>query len=168
MMKQLFTILCSLTFIGFCYGQKVIKEFDNQNYTTRITSVDTALVICTYYDSKKVFEFITYDGSVDTVLTAEFNGDGIPDFVIEDRYCDGSEIIGYISEHNQVFKKVLIYTSAAGEECDDLSSIDQENFVYMKFEDVNSDGNQEVLMNHMQIDGELKAFSCSDTISLIK
>ncbi len=86
------------------------KTLHFENYTFVIgfdSSQNSSLVL--YYGNKEIYSPKHYDGVYDTVMLANLNNDGIPDFLVSYQFEDGATLYGYISRSTAIFKEIIVF-----------------------------------------------------------
>ena len=109
-----YTVLNDNRFVGgFEYEtQKKIKpkilHFENYTFVIGVDSSQNSSLVF-YYGNKEIFSPSHSDGAYDTVMFANLNNDGIPDFLVSYQFEDGATLYGYISSSTTTFKEVTLF-----------------------------------------------------------
>ncbi len=116
-----------------------------------------------YYENKEILYETAPDGLYDTVMIANLNNDGIPDFLIEYAFEDGATLLGLLSKTKTLFIERQLRDEISDYYCGDIG--DTSNYIIpLIISDVNHDGKDEVIINSVKMNGKSFGISCTDTI----
>jgi len=139
--------------------------FHFDNYTCISGATDSCCAyLALFLDRKEVFykKLDSSEGLFDTVMTANLNNDGVPDFIIICNWEDGSDLSALISKSKTSFTEKQfgdiseIYCTATGDTIQHLQPL--------LIKDINNDGKDEIIVNLAKYNDLLIANSCTDTI----
>lgn len=103
---------------------------------------------------------------MDTIQLVNLNSDNIPDFFVEDKYCDGTDLYALVSVTPYSFVKYHITDLIEGDFCAELQNKDISEIETTYLKDINNDGYYEILLYHLIQDERRIGISCSDTVNL--
>lgn len=157
---------------GVEYGRKLkiepkFYEFGDYLFVTGFTNRSSSMGM--FYQQKQIRFDSAIDSALDNVFQRKLNNDTIPDFIYKKIYEDNTEIYALISVTRTKFIDRQIYNGENGRIClgNGLPN-DYDVTKELIFKDINSDGNVEILVNHLRIKGKIKALGCSDTFYVNK
>ena len=139
-----------------------IYRFSNYSFVTGYPNDSGNSTLGMYYENKEIYFEKTQDGTYDTVMKANFNNDGIPDFIVIYSYEDGADIYGIFSITNSTFSEKYLGSdveSSCVTEGDTMRHLQP-----LQIRDINNDGKDEIIVNLLKYDNTLLGFQCTDTI----
>jgi hypothetical protein len=143
-------------------GREIIpRVFSFGEYTFIAGYSDTGATLGCYHLDKEMLFWEREDGFFDTIYKANFNNDGIPDFLIRYAFEDHSELSALVSRTRLSFVEKDLgggpFNCFAGP--DTIEKMEAAVIL-----DVNQDGKDEVLINTVRINGRRLPLNCSDTV----
>ena len=138
------------------------KYFQKDDYTI-VTGYSTkSATMGLFRDNKEILFKTCIDGSFDTIMTENLNNDRIPDFLIGEKYEDGTTLYALISKTKDEFSVKKITDNFDGYFCDASASNDTLKFIQpLTFIDT-KDGKKEILVNYIKMNGKLFKIACSE------
>ncbi len=137
-------------------------HFDNYTFVLGYDSTQTSS-LGLYYESKEILSPKHSDGEYDTVMVANLNSDGIPDFLVSYQFEDGATLLGFLSQSTTIFKEVKLldewHETYCGVGGDTLQYI-----LPLQIRDINHDGKDDIIANLVRIDNKNFAIPCTDTV----
>ncbi len=138
------------------------KTFQFDNYTFVSGNSGQASTLGLYFKDKELFYTTSADGFFDTVMTANLNSDGIPDFLFVDMFEDGKVLYSLISKTKTTYDKRKVTDDYGGSFC--FAGADTMKYLQPTIlKDINNDGKAEILINHIKMGDKIFRVSCSDT-----
>lgn len=137
--------------------------FDNYTFVTGFPNDSGITSLGLYYGSKEILYETAPDGFYDTVMIANLNNDGIPDFLASYAYEDGASLSGLISNSKINYTKKGLFDEWSGTYC----GVGGDTLRYtlpLQIRDINHDGKDDIIANLIRINNEILSISCTDTV----
>lgn len=138
-------------------------RFDNYTFVAGYSNDSGNSTLGLYFKDKEILFQKSSDGFYDTVITANLNNDGVPDFLVIYCYEDGCELSALISKSKTAFANKRLR--------DDISEIycsatrdTMQHLQPLLIKDINNDGKDEIIVNLAKFNNQLIANSCTDTV----
>lgn len=138
------------------------KLFHSGSYTLIIGFDETnRATLGLYLGQRELLYQTNEDGSFDTVVVANLNGDDIDEFVIRCSYEDGPSLLALTSASQTAFKLNLLRLEL--KDCE-VGSDTSQHILPLQIADINKDGRDDILINSIKFENKATAISCTDTI----
>jgi hypothetical protein len=140
------------------------KELHFGNYTF-VEGNDTASsTLGLFYRSKEIFfSKHSEEGSFDTIMQANLNNDGVPDFLVEYVFEDGATLLGLLSKTQTSYVEKQLSAEISDYYCGEIG--DTSGYIQpIIISDINNDGKEEVIINAVKMNGKIFGIACTDTI----
>ena len=136
-------------------------HFDNYTFVEGNDTVSSTLGL--FYGNKEVFLSRHSDGMFDTIMRANLNNDGVPDFLVEYVFEDGATLLGILSRTQTSFIEKQLSQEISDYYCGDIG--DTSNYIIpLIISDINHDGKDEVIINSVRMNNKVFGIACTDTI----
>jgi len=141
--------------------QPTVLHFDNYTFVEGNDTSSSTLGL--FYGNKEIFLSKHSDGMFDTIMKANLNNDGVPDFLVEYAFEDGATLLGLLSKTKTSFVEKQLSGEISDYYCGDIG--DTSNYIIpLIISDINHDGKDEVIINAVKMNGKLFGIACTDTI----
>ena len=141
--------------------QPKLFHFDNYTFVEGNDTASSTLGL--FYGNKEIFLSKHSDGMFDTILQANLNNDGIPDFLVEYVFEDGATLLGLLSKTQTSFIERQLKDEISDYYCGEIGEMS--NYIIpLIISDVNHDGIDEVIINSVKMNGKVFGVACTDTI----
>jgi hypothetical protein len=133
------------------------------NYTFVEGNNTSSSTLGLFYGNKEIFLSKHSDGMFDTIMKANLNNDGVPDFLVEYVFEDGATLLGLLSKTPTAFEEKQLSEEISDYYCGDLG--DTSNYIIpLIISDINHDGKDEVIINSVKMNDRVFGIACTDTI----
>ncbi len=152
--------------IDFVTHKKIAPKvfyFDEYTFVSGINDSSQS-TIGLYFKNKEI-NFLTHsDGMYDTLIKANFNNDGVPDFLIIYTFEGGQqEIIALMSKSKSQFAEISLGETLSGD-YDEIGGDTLEYKIPWTIKDINNDGKDEIVMNLVKMNNKEFTIPSTDTI----
>ena len=139
------------------------KVFHFENYTLVEGNCSTSSTLGLFYENKEIYLSKHSDGMFDTLMQANLNNDGIPDFLVEYAFEDGATLLALLSKSKTIFIEKELSNEISSYYCGDIG--DTSNYIIpLTISDINHDGKDEVIINLVKMNDTVFGIACTDTI----
>jgi hypothetical protein len=140
-----------------------IFKFDNYTFVSGFPNDSVSASLGLFYNETEIFYETSYDGFYDTVMIANLNMDGTPDFLVSFAYEDGASLFGLLSSSKTTFSIKNLFDEWSDVYCleggDTLMKI-----IPLQIVDLNNDGKDDLIVNLVKINETVLSISCTDTV----
>lgn len=117
-----------------------------------------------YFRDKEILYQTTSDNEYDSILITKLNNDSIPDFLVINAYEDGSTLSAIISKSIASFTFKDFHVQLSDYYCGNLRGDTSKFIVPITIKDINHDGDDDVIVNLVKMNGQVFGIACTDTI----
>jgi hypothetical protein len=141
----------------------VPKVFHFDNYAFVEGNDTTSSTLGLFYGNKEILLSKHSDGVFDTIMQANLNSDGVPDFLVEYAFEDGATLLAFLSKSKTTFIEKELSSEISDYYCGDIG--DTSNYIVpLTISDIDHDGKDEVIINSVKMNSKVFAIACTDTI----
>lgn len=154
---------------GIEYGtnKKISAKYLQKDDYTIVTGYSTkSATMGLFRDNKEILFKTCIDGSFDTIMTENLNKDRIPDFLIGEKYEDGTTLYAFISKTKDEFSVKKVTDNFEGYYCDASASNDTLKYMQPLTFIETKDGKKEILVNYIKMNGKLFKIACSEKFNV--
>jgi hypothetical protein len=138
-------------------------QFDSYTFISGFSNDSGNASLGLFYEGTEIFYETSSDGFYDTVIVANLNSDGIPDFLVSFAYEDGASLTGLLSSSKTTFSSKKLFDEWSEIYCIE-SSDTLMNILPLQIADINMDGKDDLIVNLVKINETVLSISCTDTV----